>query len=202
MRKSWIAIATVLTIGFVLTGCAKPPQPEIDAAKAALAQAVQAEAGKYASDALNAAEEAMKAVDQELQTQADKFALLRSYKKTTELLAAAKDKAAAAQQAAVEGKAKARSEAEAALAAARTAVESAQTELTSLSECKRQPKGFQADLDALRGMVEGLAGELPGIESSLGSEDFFGAKAAAETLSQRAQPILTDIAAAKERLNC
>ena len=53
--------ALVLTalILVVAAGCAKPPQQEIDALKAAMTAAEQAEAPKYAADAWNGAQQAM-----------------------------------------------------------------------------------------------------------------------------------------------
>ena len=73
-RGALIAIAVVA----LAVGCAKPPQAEIDAAKAAL-ESARAEASEYAPEAFSAAEDAMANLETELKTQEEKFALMRRY---------------------------------------------------------------------------------------------------------------------------
>ena len=52
MRKSHVSVGVLLLVSAVLAvGCAKSPQQEVDAAKAALTAAEQAEAPKYAAEA-------------------------------------------------------------------------------------------------------------------------------------------------------
>ena len=65
---------------FMLAACAKPPQAEIDAARAALAAASRnADVITYAPDALRRAQEKMNALDDELGLQARRSAFRRSY---------------------------------------------------------------------------------------------------------------------------
>ena len=132
MRNQKLAVlaVTALTLA-VAAGCAKPPQQEIDALKATMTAAEQAEAPKYAPDAWNAAQQAQNAVNAEIEAQANKFALFRSYTKTKEQITAANQQAAAAQDAAVAGKEAARNAANDALAAVRTSLDSATTAMTA-----------------------------------------------------------------------
>jgi TonB family protein len=87
----------VMTSIFALaiTGCAAPPNAEVEAARAAVDKAVD-EAGQYAKASLKAAQDAQAALDAELKEQEGK--LMKSYDRTRELAAAAKaagDKAVA-----------------------------------------------------------------------------------------------------------
>ncbi len=200
--KTTLVIAVLLSSALLVTGCAKPPQAEIDAAKAALDAAVAAKAEAYAGPELSAAREAMNAAQAEIDTQAGKFALFRSYKNAKTLLADVVTKANAARDAAVANLEKAKQEATAAIEAAKAAVAGAQTELTTLEGCKRKPKGFAADLTVLKGTLDGLVAELPNLDTAFGSEDYLGAKSAAEALTARAQTLVTDLQNAKTKIKC
>jgi len=88
--------AIALGLAITVTGCASPPNAEVEAAKASLAAAVSDHADQYAAESLKAAQDARAALDAELKTQEGKW--FKSYDKTRELAVAAKaagDKAAA-----------------------------------------------------------------------------------------------------------
>jgi hypothetical protein len=76
-----------------LASCASPPQPEIDAARAALQAAVaNADIVTYAPDALRTAQQKLGALETELAAQAKRSALSRSYEAAKSLaLEAVKD---------------------------------------------------------------------------------------------------------------
>ncbi len=78
MKKArWLA---PVLLAFLLAACAAPPQAQIDAAKAALAAALQnPDVITYAPDALRAAQDRMDALDAELAAQAKRSALSRNY---------------------------------------------------------------------------------------------------------------------------
>jgi TonB family protein len=89
-------LAIALGLAISVTGCASPPNADVDAAKAALDRAATDRAGQYAPESLKAAQDARAALDVELKAQEGKW--IKSYDKTKELAAAAKaagDKAAA-----------------------------------------------------------------------------------------------------------
>jgi hypothetical protein len=201
--RSLVVRLLVVTLPLVLVaGCAKPPQVELDKAKAALNTAGEAEAATYAPQEWQAAQDAMNAVNAEMEVQANKFALFRSYKKTKELITAAETAATGAEQAGRAGKEKARQEAQAALDAVRTALTDAQNMLAELDKCKRKPKGFKQDMELLQGNLDGLNASLPEVESAMTSEEFLTAKSLAEQLKQRIDTFAADIAAAKTKINC
>jgi TonB family protein len=87
--------AIALGLAITVTGCASPPNADVDAAKAALDRAATDRAGQYAAESLKAAQDARAALDVELKAQEGKW--FKSYDKTKELAVAAKaagDKAA------------------------------------------------------------------------------------------------------------
>jgi TonB family protein len=88
--------AIALGLAITVTGCASPPNADVEAAKAAVDRAATDRAGQYAAESLKAAQEARATLDAELKAQEGKW--FKSYGKTRELAVAAKaagDKAAA-----------------------------------------------------------------------------------------------------------
>jgi hypothetical protein len=199
MTRTVLALALAMV---VTAGCAKPPQQELGATEAALAQAEELEAATYAETELTAAREALAAARAEIDTQNAKFALFRSYKKGGELLTEAQTKAVAAKDAAVEGKEAARVAAQEALTTAETSVGDVRTLLEELAACKRRPKDLAADLEALRGVVDGLATAMAEATAAMDREDLLTATSGAEAVDSRAMEVANDIRAAKTKLNC
>ena len=203
MRNNKLALLGVAALTLTLaSGCAKPPQQEIDALKAAMTSAEQAEAPKYAPDAWNAAQQAQNAVNAGIEAQANKFALFRSYTKTKELNAAAMQAASAARDAAVAGKEAAKNAANEALNAAKAALETAKTSMTELGNCKRKPKDFKKDMETMQATLDGYSAQVAGIESAIASEDFMGARSQAESLKGSVDTLAADMAAAKTKIKC
>jgi protein TonB len=96
MRVIAIVRAIALGLAITVTGCASPPNADVDAAKAAIDKAATDSAGQYAAESLKAAQEAQAALDAELKAQEGKW--FKSYDRTRELAASARaagDKAAA-----------------------------------------------------------------------------------------------------------
>jgi len=88
--------AIALGLAITVTGCASPPNADVDAAKASLDTAVADHADQYAAESLKTAQDARAALDAELKAQEGKW--FKSYDKTRELAVAAKalaDKAVA-----------------------------------------------------------------------------------------------------------
>lgn len=155
--KSLITVAVIVFAMLMAIGCAKVPQAELDAAKAAIDAAKQAEADRYVPDLFNAAMDSLNAANAEIETQNGKFALLRSYGRSKELLAAATEAANKAKDAVAEAKEKVRAEAEALLPQVQPAMDEAKKLM------KKAPRGkegraalqaMQADLDDVAESVE------------------------------------------------
>jgi protein TonB len=117
MRTTVRVLAITVALAITAAGCAAPPTADIDAAKAAVDKAVADGGGRYAAEAVKAAEDAWAALDAELKAQDG--AWVKSYDKARELAAAAK---AAGEKAAADAVA-AREQAEAIAAKARAEAE-------------------------------------------------------------------------------
>jgi DNA repair exonuclease SbcCD ATPase subunit len=200
-RRVLVAVGLVLAM-VGLAACAKPPQATIDQAKAALEAAGQAEAATYAGAAWDKAQQSMNAAMAEIEVQAQKFALFRSYKKTNELLATAQQDAAAAQSAAIEGKAAARAAVEQAIAGLEASFAQADAALAALDTCRKRPKGFKADLEIMKGNVDGLRGQLANVQSTAAAEQYLQAKTMAEQLAAQLATVVTDLENARTKLGC
>lgn len=199
-QPSTLLAAAALTL--LLAACQKPPQAELDAARAAAAQADTGDGAKYAPTQLAEARQALQAAEAEVEAQNGKFALFRKYDRAKELIRHAESTAQAAGEAAASAKAEARSQARSALDGARQSLEGVRAQLTALGGCRRQPKGFRADLEALSARVAALDGELATAEQSFTAEDYQGAKAAADSIAERVAPLAADLTQAKARLHC
>ncbi len=97
--------AIALGLAIAVTGCASPPNADVDAARAAVDKAETDRAGQYAAESLKAAQDARAALDAELKAQEGK--MIKSYDKTRELAVAAKTAGDRAAADAVVGKEKA-----------------------------------------------------------------------------------------------
>jgi TonB family protein len=97
--------AILLGLAIVVTGCASPPNAEVDAAKAAVDRAATGRADQYAAKSLRAAQDARAALDAELKAQEGKW--LKSYDRARELAVATKAAGDTAAADAVAGKEKA-----------------------------------------------------------------------------------------------
>jgi len=202
MRKNVVVGLMLVVVAVLAVGCAKPPQMEIDAVKAALAGAEQAEAPKYAAEAWDKAQQAMNLVNTELEAQQAKFALFRSYSKAKQLIADATNAANAAKEAGIAGKEKAKNEARVAIDAAKAAVDNATALLATLEKCRRKPKDMKKDLEMMKGNLDGFGAQMTELEGAFTREDFFGGKAQAESLKGQIDAMINDLNNAKTKIKC
>ncbi len=105
MRSRLGIVILVLGLAVMAIGCGAPPTADIDAAKAAVANAASAGASQYAADSLKAAEDAQAALDAELKAQDGNW--FKSYDKAKQLALAAKEAGDKATAETVAGKEKA-----------------------------------------------------------------------------------------------
>jgi len=197
-----VVVVALVAVVSLTVGCAAPPDAELAKAEAALNQAESSGAPTYAPDAWNAARDAMSAAKAEIAAQQGKFALLRSYSKAKELVAAAETKATDAEQAGVAAKAQAKTEAEAAVAEVQTALETAKTDLASLKACRRKPKGFAQDLEQMNGVLSGLEAQVGEAATALSQEQYLEANSLASSLKGQLESFTSDVASAKKKIRC
>ena len=86
MRLEWTRARAILSVTVLVSGCGSPPQPEINAANAALEKARSSQATQYAGGAMREAETSKAALDTELKAQEQKW--VKSYDRARELAAA------------------------------------------------------------------------------------------------------------------
>lgn len=201
-RNTFLVGMMVLVLAALTVACAKPPQQELDGAKAAMAAAEQAEAPKYAADAWDKAQQAMNAVNAEIEAQNAKFALFRSYTKAKQLIADANTAAAAAKDAGIAGKEKAKNEARAAIDAVKASIDTAKATMDALEKCRRKPKDLKKDLELMKGNLDGYNNQVTELENAFTKEDFFGAKAQAESLKGQVDNMDKELQAAKAKIKC
>lgn len=189
MRKLLI-LSLVLGLATAV-GCSKPPQADIDAANASIEAAKTAGAQDYASESLQAAEQAKQELDNELQAQQDKF--FKSYTKAKELAANAKTAADKAAQDANTGKEAMRQE-------VGTSIQTARTELAAVrDELSKAPrgKGTAADLATLTADLDGVDASLNEAQAAYDGERFAEAKTKVEAANQTLATVKSDIAGAQ-----
>jgi colicin import membrane protein len=194
-NKSVVTGLLVLTV-LGLAACSKPPEQAIQAGSAALEQAKAAGAETYAADALQKAQDALNRADAEKKAQDEKFVLFRSYKTSEQLYNEAKTELDAATQAAVAGKEQAKADATKAVDDAKAAVAAANEALAKAPKSK----DTKADLELWANDLGTYAATITEAETAIGSEDFLGAKAKAESVTAKAGEITTSIEAAIEKV--
>ena len=191
MKRSWLGFA-VLALALAAVACAKPPQADIDAAKAAMDDA-QPSAEKWATPEWQAAQSSMSAAQAEIDAQNQKW--IKNYDKAKELLAQAKADAEKAKTAAATNMETAKNEANTAVADATTALEAAKTAVAGA------PKGkdTKADLALFQQDLDGLATTLSEAQTALQSEDYMTARDKANSVKEKATSISDQIAQASAK---
>ncbi len=189
VRKYFVLSLGVILMLALVSGCAKAPQEAVDAAKAALETAKQAEADRYLADEFKAAQDSLNAALAEIETQNSKFALTRNYDKAAKLLEAATTLANSANANVAAKKDAVKAEAQQLLTDLQTALTDAKALL------KKAPKGKEG-----REALEAIKGELATVETSLteapaliDSGDFMTAKDKLTAWYQKVQQIIEEL---------
>lgn len=166
-----VPLAFLLPVFLVLSACAgSPPQKELDRAHGAIDAARAAGAEVYARESFTAATSAYQQANDAVAQSDYRLALTRALD--------AYDRAQEAARGAADGKARARSEAEAALTAASAAVRRLNTRVTT--ESSRVPKG---ELPAARKAHAAAEAELQKARASFSTGDYLDARDAARALT-------------------
>jgi len=190
MKRSWFGLAVLVMALVTVVACGKPPQEDIDAAKAALEAAKTAQAEKWAETEYQTADSSLSAAQAEVDAQAQKW--FKNYDKAKELMVTAKADADKAAAAAVANKETAKNEATTAIADATAALDAANTALAGA------PKGkdTKADLELFKQDLDGLTATLAEAQTAMGSEDYNAAKDKASSVKEKATSISDQIAQA------
>lgn len=191
MKRSGIGFAVLAMMLVTFSACGgDPPQQEMEAARAALAQAKEGGADKWSPNEFQAAEASLDAAQAEMDAQGQKW--VKNFDKTKELLAQVITDADRAQSAAVTNKENSRQEATTVIEEAKTALEGAQTALKGA----RVGKDTKADLALFKQDLEGLAASLSEAEVAMEQEEYSNARDTAVTVKEKATSIREQIAGA------
>jgi len=192
-RILWVV--ALFAMAAALSSCAKAPQAEFDSANAKLEEARQAEAEKYAQMEFAAARDTLNAAQREIEAQNGKFALFRKYTHAKELIASAETQAVAAKQAAIDGKERAKNEADQLILQAQAAIDSANVLVG------KAPKGKEtrADLELIKSDLQGAQTSLEDAKASFGREEYLEAKAKAQAVVDKSNQLIAEVNAAIEK---
>lgn len=189
-----LALTAASSIALVaLTACSQAPVKEVDAAKASLESARQAQAQEYAPDAWNTATNTEAALDTELRTQEETLALFRSYDRSVALAAELDRAGKAASEEAVAKKTSMKTEVAALLDRAAAEIASAQKAVASAP----RGKGTEADLSSLKSDAAGLDAQLQEARTAFEAGDLIGAKAKADAVIDAATRMTDEIEKAR-----
>jgi hypothetical protein len=196
MKKSFLAISLIIGCSLFLAACASAPTAEITATKAAVAAAQTEDVRTYAPDSLKAAEDELNKALAEVQTQDGKFFVSRDYKQASTGLKSAKDLAEKAASDAQANKAKAKSDAEAALAALPQSIEEAKKALA------KAPKGkdTKADIEAMQNDLKVAEEALTEANTAMSSGQYKDALTKAESAKEKTSAITEQVQKALEKV--
>ncbi|HSB80115.1 MAG TPA: DUF4398 domain-containing protein, partial [Candidatus Methylomirabilis sp.] len=165
----WSVLAVSVLAALVLAGCGSQPAQEIQAAKAAVDAAVADGGEKFAPAETKGASDALNAALEEVKTQDGKF--FKNYDKAKEMLAKAKADAETVKAGLAAKKEQAKNEATASLTAASDAVAAAKAALSKAPK----GKGAAADIEAMKGDLQGLEAALAEVKPLIDSQDYAAA---------------------------
>lgn len=187
----------ILLAMVVSSGCQEPPKDQIQEARTALDELVQAGVFQWAPEAGETAKDALAKVEAEVKIQGDKLGFLRDYKQTFVLVEDVKKAAATAKTAATEAKEKSRAEAtesivelEKALAKARDLLATAPT-----------GKGSEADLEVMKADLDEVERAVVDAKSALEGERFAEVSSKVQAGLTRAEDVKASIQQAIAAVN-
>jgi len=182
-------ILTFLALAILLvTGCAKPPTEQIEAAEKAVNEALQSGAATYTAEEYAKLEAALAALKKEVGDQDGRFALVRDYGKAEQLAATAIVDAERVKTEAINKKEEGKT---AALQAQQVAQEAVNSTLDLVAKA---PSGKdRAALEAIKNDAEALKGLLNEVQNALDKEDYPAAQTQAKAIHEKSQAISAEI---------
>jgi hypothetical protein len=185
IRQSLAPLALAVLL---VTGCAKSPTEQIDAAEKAVKEAQQSGAATYTAEEYAKLEGALAALKKEVGDQDEKFVLFRDYGKAEQLAASAKADGARVKTEAVKKKEEAKA---AALQAQQVAQEAVKSTLDLVAKA---PVGKdRAALEAIKNDAEALKASLNQVQLAVDKEDYPGAQTQAKAIHDKSQAVSAEI---------
>lgn len=183
-----LGIGLLMPVMLLVAACAQPPTEKLAAAEKAVADAKAAGAQAYLAEDFTKLEGMLASAKKEITEQDAKFALLRDYGKSEQLLASVSGDAGRVTTETAKKKEEAKAAATQAQQGAQEAVKAAQDLVA------KAPAGKdRAALQAIKADAEGLTASLAEIQKALDGGDYQGAQAKAKAIQDKAQSIGNEV---------
>jgi len=188
MRPMQEILASLILAALLLTGCAKPPTEQVDAAEKAVKEAQAGGAATYTAEEYAKLEGSLAALRKEIADQDAKFALFRDYGKAEQLAASVKADGERVKTEAAKKKEEAKA---AALQAQQVAQEAVKSTLDLVAKA---PVGKdRAALEAIKADAEALNSSLNQVQASIDKEDYTTAQTQARAIHEKSQAVSAEI---------
>ncbi|HJN45071.1 MAG TPA: hypothetical protein QF572_12920 [Vicinamibacterales bacterium] len=185
MRRNLFPLILVVVAMSLIVGCAQAPTEAVEAARARVAS-VGAEGAVYAADEYGEAQAAVGRMDAEVASQAERFALTRSYDRTIELAGLTETAADEVERAIDAEKQRLRTQATQMVADAESALTDARQALAELPE---------DEASSLLNDVAGVEASVAAANEALGRDDLSDAYREAEAALQAANRVTASLVA-------
>ncbi|MBI5854192.1 MAG: hypothetical protein HZB35_02965 [Nitrospirae bacterium] len=190
-----LRIGLLMPVMLLVAACAQPPTEKLAAAEKAVADAKAAGAQAYLAEDFTKLEGMLASAKKEITEQDAKFALLRDYGKSEQLLASVSGDAGRVTTETAKKKEEAKAAATQAQQGAQEAVKTAQGLVA------KAPAGKdRAALQAIKADAEGLTASLAEIQKALDGGDYQGAQAKAKAIQDKAQSIGNEVQTAMAKM--
>ena len=193
IMKKIFYVLSIVAVSLIFTSCAKPPQAELDAAKAALEQAKAAQADLYVEADFLAVQDSLNAVQVEIEAQSSK--LFKSYTKAKEKLVVVTNQATELVAKTEVRKEEIKTEVATAEAAVAVLIEENNALLAKAPKGKEGKEAIEAIKLDITGITTSAA-EVPGL---VASGDLLGAQTKINAAQQKATEINTELKSVLEK---
>ena len=187
MKKLLTTLTVVMAMLVVLTSCAKQPAQEMTDTKASIDAVIATGGDKYANEEVKQLNDQLTAALDEVKVQDGKF--FKNYDKAKEMLAKVKSSAETLNAEIPARIEKAKTDAIAALDAAKIAVADA----TALLAKAPRGKGSKADLEAMKADLAGLDAAIVEAQGMIDGQDYLGALDKANGIKDKAAQVSTQV---------
>ena len=195
-RKKLLLASGLIAVAVLFSACAKPPEVEIKDATAAVEEIrTSVQADKWAPTEYAALKSSLDAAQAEVDTQNQKFALMRNYDKAKQMYTDVKAQADKVRTQAIANKEAAKQEANTRLQEASAAIAAAREALTKAPKTK----DTRADIQLFTSDIDGLDASISEVNTMISSEDYKGAAAKAAAITQSANDIAMKLNEAAEK---
>ncbi len=185
IKKRLIISGLVLSGLLLISGCAKPPEKEIENAKSAIDQAEMMEAEKYAMNEIKGAEDSLNAALTEIAVQKKRVGLFRNYKRAKALIETSIALASSANNTATSAREAIRAEAEILIQSARSGLDAVNAEISKKSKDKKaktEVKKWQTQAKEVQSAIDNAS-------QLINNNDYIGAKTAAQIALDKADTL-------------